>query len=350
MWDRNPVRLTLVHTLPGIANQRGLALAPLLARAGMKPDQAFEDDGIVSRAQVSTLLLAMAQRAGEPTIGLDLAAMTDPGRLGMVGQAFFAGRNLRECITALARQMPALQGGVGFQLDERDGTARWCHRLADSDPQHAKVLNEGIAAFVARALRAITGMDGDQLGISLPHRAQAPVRVYEDKLGARLAFGNGDGICLTFDAKWLDRPNLLLGEAPLSAQAGEGGSETALDRDIVWLDDDNLLAAISRLFESSALSGTLSLADTARSIGLSPRSLQRRLAGLGTSFEARVDAWRHRQARLYLADSGVPIGSVARALGYGHPAHFIRAFRRWEGRTPLDFRLAAKAEPGTASS
>jgi AraC-like DNA-binding protein len=246
--------------------------------------------------------------------------------------------------------MPALQGGVGFRLDERDGTAHWRHRLADSDPEHARVLNEGIAAFMAGALKAITGMDSAQLGISLPHRAQAPVRVYEDKLSARLAFGSGDGIYLTFDAKWLDQPNLLFGHVPLSAGAGEGRGETVLERDIVWLDDDSLLAAVARLFESSALSGSLCLADTARSIGLSPRSLQRRLAGLDTSFEALVDAWRHGQARLHLADFGVPIGSVARALGYGHPAHFVRAFRRWEGRTPLDFRLAAKAEAGAAGS
>ena len=114
----------------------------------------------------------------------------------------------------------------------------------------------------------------------------------------------------------------------------------------MWRDDDALLAVLHRLFASAALSGSLSLVDTARSLGVAPRTLQRRLAGLATTFEVEVDAWRHAQALLHLADGALPVGSVARTLGYGHAAHFIRAFRRWEGRTPLTFRRAVAAEGG----
>ena len=103
-------------------------------------------------------------------------------------------------------------------------------------------------------------------------------------------------------------------------------------------------ASDQTLFDSAALTGTLSLVDTARSLGLSPRTLQRRLARLGTSYEEQLDLWRHAQARLHLGGSSVPVASVSRALGYGHPAHFVRAFRRWEGRTPLAFRTAARLD------
>ncbi|CAM5767058.1 hypothetical protein LMIY3S_02034 [Labrys miyagiensis] len=349
MWDRNPVRLALVHMLPVVADQHGLALAPLMTRAGLAADDMFAGNGVVARGQVCGLLLHLSQRAAEATIGLDLAAAADPIRLGLTGQALFAGRTLRECLAALARQMPALQGGVAFRLIERDGVAYWSHHLADSDPEYARVLNEGIAAFMTNALKAISGMDSTQLSIGLPHRAQAPLRVYEDKLAARIAFGLGDGISFKFDASWLDRPNRLFRDAAAASGMNWRDDVQELPPEAAWLDDEALLEAISRLIESSALSGTLCLADTARSIGFSPRSLQRRLAGLGTSFEVHVDAWRHRQARLYLASAGMPIGSVARALGYGHPAHFVRAFRRWEGRTPLAFRQSAWAE-GSATA
>ncbi len=341
MWDRNPVRTSLVHMLPAVAERHGVPLAALLARAGLSADEAFAG-GVVARAQVCTLLLNLAQQTGDPAIGLDLAAVADPGRLGLAGRALFAGRTLRECLAALARQMPSLQGGVALWVDERDGRARWGQRMADSDCAHARVLNEGVAAFMANALRAIAGIDPERLGISLPHRAQAPTRVYEDKLGARVSFGSGnDDITLSFDASWLDRPNLLLGGAPFDDDSGRPGQMQRMATDAVWRDDAALLGAISRLVESSALGGTLGLADTARSLGISPRSLQRRLAGLGTSFEAQVDDWRHQQARHHLLSADLPIGSIARALGYGHPAHFVRAFRRWEGHSPLAFRRAA---------
>lgn len=337
------MRLALLHMLPQVADVCGVAPRRLLERAGLAPDEELTTDVVVARAQICTVLGHLARETGEATVGLDLAAAANPAHLGLVGQALFSGRTLRECLAALDRQMPDLQSGVTLHLDERNGTARWTHRLADSDPEHARVLNEGISAFMARAITAVSGMPRDHLATSLPHRALAPTRVYEDKLGAPVTFGHGDGIALTFDATWLDRPNPLVGQFPAS---GGPRPPALLAQDAGWEDEAALLAVIHRLFASAALSGSLSLLDTARSLGAAPRTLQRRLSGLGTSFEAELDAWRRVQARQHLAQNTLPVSSVARALGYGHPAHFIRAFRRWEGTTPLSFRQAAVCESG----
>ncbi|MQT15463.1 AraC family transcriptional regulator [Segnochrobactrum spirostomi] len=336
MWDRHPVRLSLLHMVPGVAEDRGVALTPLLARAGLSDGEMFGREAVVARAQVCTLLHHLAHRSGDPTIGLDLAAAADPVRLRMAGQALFAGRTLRECLAGLTRQMPDLQGGVTVEVDERDGTARWRHTFSDSDREHAAVLNDGVTGFMVGAFEAITGLARQDLRVELPHRASAPARLYEDKLGAPVTFGPGEGIVLSFDVAWLDRPNRLIrGVAPDFSEAVE-----ALVPNAVWLDDSELPAVIDRLFESAAFSGTLSLIDTAQSLGVAPRTLQRRLAGLGTSFEVQLDAWRRARARAYLGDAGLQVATIARALGYGDPAHFIRAFRRWEGRTPLAFRRA----------
>lgn len=339
MWDGNPVRLALLHMLPGIAEERGVALAPLLAQAGLAADARFAGGDLVARAKLCALLRQFARRSAEPAIGLDLAAAADPLRLGAAGWALFSGRTLRECLIALARQMPDLQGGVALRLEERNGMAAWRHSLTDSDTEHARVLNEGVAAFMLRAITQIAGVDPEQTVVHLPHRRAAPVHVYETKLGARVIFGSGDGIALTFDAAWLDRPNLLFGATTPPGDRLEAAAAGPAAG--IWDDDAALLAVIHRLVASAAMSGSLSLIDTACSLGVAPRTLQRRLAGLDTSFEMEVDGWRHAQARLHLAGDILPIGSVARALGYGHASHFIRAFRRWEGRTPLAYRRAA---------
>ncbi len=340
MWDRNPVRLALLHMLPEVAAARGVALEPVLARAGMRGSSFLEGDAVVARAQICTALQQTAQRAGEPTIGLALATAASPGRLGPAGQALFAGRSLRECLRAHARQMPSLQGGTTMGLTIRRGRAEWHHRLADSDPQHARVLNEGITGFLVGAFRAVTAMAATELRVTLPHRAQAPVRTYEDILGAGVTFGAGDGIVLSFDASWLDRPNVLPGRTALTGLRPPGGLPPT------WYDDDALLAAVRCTFEGAALGGTLSLADTGLSLGFAPRTLQRRLAAIGTSFEALVDAWRHAEARRHLATTSLPVASIARVLGYSHASHFVRAFHRWEGGTPLAFRRAAWTETG----
>ncbi|HEX2527453.1 MAG TPA: AraC family transcriptional regulator ligand-binding domain-containing protein [Geminicoccus sp.] len=350
MWDRSLVRLALVHMLPGAANRIGVPLAPLLTRAGLPADETFAGDGVASRAQICALLQGLAERAGNPTIGLDLAAAADPGQLGLAGHALFAGRTLRECLVALARQMPALQGGVALRLDATGGVARWSHHFADSDAEHARVLNEGVLGFMVGAFKAIAGVEPQQLSASMPHRARAPARIYEDKLGTCTTFGTSGGITLTFDAKWLDRPSLLFGDTRFGNNPWPRDM-SGLAPGVAWLDDDALVAALFRMFEGAALSGSLYLVDTARSLGLSPRTLQRRLAGLGTSFEAEVDAWRHQRARIFLLDASIPVASVGRALGYRHPAHFVRAFRRWEGQTPLAYRtMEAASRPATGQS
>lgn len=342
MWDRNPTRLSLLHMLPAVAGERGVPLEPLLSEAGLAADASFAHDVVVTRAQICALLLRLARASGEPTVGLDLAAAADPMRLGISGQALFAGRTLRECLVGHGRNLPDLHDGVGLRFRESGGIAQWSHRLADSDPEHAKILNEGIAAFVTKAIIAIAGIEPDALDLSLPHRAHAPARAYDEKLGARLTFGVGDALVFSFDAALLDLPNRAFDEAAAATAGVNSRSSPPLADDAVRPDGAPLLAMIHRRYESAALSGSLSLVDAARSLGLSPRTLQRRLAALDTSFEQELDQWRRGRARSLLAAPAPSVASISRALGYGHPAHFNRAFWRWEGRTPVSFRRSVQ--------
>lgn len=337
MWDRHPIRLSLLHMLPQVAKAQGLELAPLLDRAGITG--ALDGEDIVARGQIATVLREAARRAGDPTLGLALAASAQPAKLGLSGRALFSGRTLRESLAAHARHMPTLQGGVRLQLDERGGRAFWRHRFEDSDPGHSAVLNDGVAGFMVGALRALAGGEVGPLRVSLPHPARAPVRAYEDVLAADVSFGNGQGLVIGFDAAWLDRPNPLFGAAWTQVE-GAATPVMLYER----RDDAALVAALERIIAASALAGTLSLIDAARSLGLSPRTLQRRLASLGLRFEGLVDQWRQGQARQCLAGSRLPVASIARQLGYSDPAHFIRAFHRWEGVAPLHWRRSTWRE------
>ena len=69
-------------------------------------------------------------------------------------------------------------------------------------------------------------------------------------------------------------------------------------------------------------------------MGVTSRTLQRKLAAEGTSYRAIVDRVRHQRSAELLADGTNSVVDIATTLGYSDDAHFIRAFRRWEGRTP----------------
>ena len=85
-------------------------------------------------------------------------------------------------------------------------------------------------------------------------------------------------------------------------------------------------------------SGEMRIDVVARRLATTPRTLQRRLARAGTSFDALCDDARKQAARTYLADTTLTIAEVTYLLGYSEPSAFHRAFRRWHGTTPQAFR------------
>ena len=84
--------------------------------------------------------------------------------------------------------------------------------------------------------------------------------------------------------------------------------------------------------------------EAAAVLGLSLGTLRRRLADEGIGWQALKDESRHEVARRYLADTDLPLSEIAALLGFDEPSAFFRAFRRWSGETPSDFRRA-RARP-----
>ncbi|MGQ0567250.1 MAG: AraC family transcriptional regulator ligand-binding domain-containing protein [Gemmobacter sp.] len=338
MYDRHGVRLSLIHALPVVAERHGARLGLVLARGGLARDEVDWDGQVVTRAQVCTMMQGLARMTGDATIGFQMAASTDVRRLGPFGAAVSLGRTLREGLTMQKRQMPWLQRGVQVSIATDGKRARWVHRIHDSDPMQARFLNEGIAAFIVQFVRAVAGDADARLHVTLPHRPLVPLRLYEDMLGCAVAFLPGRDLVIHFDASLLDRPNAL------RAPAGDRLWSAALTpeaenvpRDVLP-DGPDLLQSLQVQIAAAAMLGKISVVDSCATLGLSPRSLQRRLAEMDTTFEGLVDDWRHRTAVVLLADPQARVAGIAAQLGYTDASHFVRAFHRWEGTTPSDFR------------
>jgi AraC-like DNA-binding protein len=86
--------------------------------------------------------------------------------------------------------------------------------------------------------------------------------------------------------------------------------------------------------------GCLSVEDVARELAVSPRTLQRRLEQAGTTFGEICDDTRRAAALAHLRNPDVAIKEAAFRLGFSEPSTFYRAFRRWTGDTPANYRRA----------
>ena len=108
---------------------------------------------------------------------------------------------------------------------------------------------------------------------------------------------------------------------------------------------DGVALDVRRALASRVGGGDTRIQAVARMLATSARSLQRRLAAAGFSFQQLLDLARRDAAERYLSESPLSIGEVAYLLGYSEPAAFNRAFRRWRHETPQAFRKRRRNEP-----
>jgi AraC-like DNA-binding protein len=101
---------------------------------------------------------------------------------------------------------------------------------------------------------------------------------------------------------------------------------------------DGLLTSVRRAIAESMRHGDPSLAQVARRVALGPRTVQRHLEQHGTTFKRLVDDTRREFGLRYLRDPKHTLTDIAYLLGYSEVSAFNRAFRRWTGSTPTDYR------------
>jgi AraC-like DNA-binding protein len=113
-----------------------------------------------------------------------------------------------------------------------------------------------------------------------------------------------------------------------------------LDQTLEKLEDDSELCRRIRICVSQQLSeGVPTVSQIAKSLGMSGRTLQRRLSDYGYSFQSLVDEARRQLAEKLLRETEYPLIEVAFLTGFSEQSAFTRAFKRWAGQTPRSFRL-----------
>lgn len=158
-----------------------------------------------------------------------------------------------------------------------------------------------------------------------------PPTAYERFFGCPVTFGAERTAIVVTRASW--SAPLKRSEAGLQ-QVLEAHAQTLIDR----VRPPDGLAPVRVAVQRSLADGAPSLEDVAKAVKTSTRTLQRRLKDAGTSFQSVVDEERAAAALTYLADRRMAIGEIAYSLGYSEPSAFVRAFRRWTGETPNDYR------------
>jgi AraC-like DNA-binding protein len=108
---------------------------------------------------------------------------------------------------------------------------------------------------------------------------------------------------------------------------------------LTWLPaEGSLLARVSSAIVRQMLDGLPTLSSTAQAVGIAARTLQRHLASAGATHSGVVDEVRRDLALKQLGNASISITEISYALHFAEPTVFHRAFKRWTGESPLQYR------------
>ena len=317
----------------------GIPRAELVESTGLPPGALDDPDALVDYEVLVRLWQVALDRVPDRPIGLTIARYGARARrdaLGVFGYATRHCRDVRQSIELFIRYCPMMFPRISLRLRVVGSEAQV---VVEHDPR-VQAMIEPVELFVASLVYGFPDMNEQMPRPSQIYFAHAPkhaAEVYAEFLGEAVRFCAGwDGFA--FDAAALDLP--ITGADPQIGKYLRQHADAQLEAHTVDLTEAPLDTRVRALIDDNLMAGRANQTAVARALGMSPRTLQRRLEDLGTSFGRQLEQVRHRRALQLLALPQLSVGEVAFMLGYGSPRAFHRSFRRWTGLTPSEHRRA----------
>ncbi len=316
---------------------RGIDGAALLRRAGCDPALFQVSETRIPNHVIQRVFELAEEATGDPCFGLDVGRQVRGVALHAVGYAWLASATLLDAMSRLARYTRVLTDFWRAELREEPRGLRFIVRYAD--PQAVRPLSrqDAVLAGILQLCRLTYGDAFAPLEATVAREPLADPRRFADWFRAPIVWGapHPSLLCRRED---LARP--LATTNPGVALA----SERLVTDYLARLDRDDVVAQVKRELLGHFPTGTPTQTIVAQAVGLSARTLHRRLAEAGTSFEKLLDETRRELAAEYVRRTDYSVGEVAYLLGFAETSSFNRAFRRWNGKSPSEFRRAGAPE------
>ncbi len=302
--------------------------------AGLDPDTLTSPDIRYPTVKMQTMWRLAVERTGDPCFGLVVAEHFKPQALHGLGFMWLSSDTLFDALERLVKYQRMISTVVDITLEETEASVQLnvaIHR-SPVDIEYASI-DAAVGVFV-NMCRLATCEVFDPVRLSLNRPRPACFDRFESLFRSPVEF-EAESNALYFEPASLRES--LPGANPELARANDQVVIDYLGR----FDRENVSMQVrSRLIERLP-GGQPTQKDIASSLNLSVRNLQRRLHAEGISFKRLLDETRKDLAAQYIQDSHRRIGEITYLLGFSEPSNFTRAFRRWTGVSPNEFRHRA---------
>jgi len=264
----------------------------------------------------------------DPDLGLRAALEAEAGEYDLLEYLACSATSIAESVPLLARYARLLNDGLDIALERVDGRA--VLRFESRVPLNRAAADFQLASFYRGFLRE---PPGDPAEVWLMHGEPADRALSERAFAGALLRFSAPHDAIVFDAALVDqhvpKPDRKLHEL-LRRLAEERVSELPMAEPVTQLVRERLAAELAN--------GDPSAEHIAAELHMSRRTLVRRLELEGTRFKTILDDLRFGIARRYLAIDRIGVSEVAALLGFADAPAFTRAFRRWSGQSPSEYR------------
>lgn len=332
-----------MNAVPFVRNVLLLRFADFLDHAGAPTKRWLEQsqlseirfaapDQLVSQLRASEFIERAAHHEGIDTLGFLVGQKTQATNLGAYGQILGASLTLHDLLTTLERTIHLINSGEHIQLVQQpDAVWLQCHLHALDRFAAPQSRFFSLMAHL-NVLRLALGPDWRPPEIHLATRSHPALIHTQEFEGVKLRFGQPyNAIKIPRTLLSLPLPSGTTFPNPQQQISYEGLARSAPALDFVQ--------SLQQLIESLLIQGYPDIRQAAFASGMSARSLQRHLAETGISYSKLVEQVRFNLATRWLQEPDIKISDIALELAYTDFANFSRAFKRWTGISPREYRL-----------
>lgn len=303
-----------------------------LRGAGLDPGQLFDSNARYPYTSMIRLWNLAMTKTGDECFGLSVIQHWQPANSHALGFAWLASDTLKEALQRLERYVRVFNTHMLATVHETSEGYEICpFILPDEYPQPSHAAIDAGIALVLHLCRLSDTPSLSPLRIEL----RRPVPSCADKFHAY------------FQAPIMynsSRDMLLLDKHTVEKRLPSGNIEIALSCDkivrdyLAKLDRSDIIMQVKKSLIDYLSSDNLSEELIARKLNMSLRSMQRKLSEKGSSYKVLLDETRKELAEQYVQRTDYPINDITYRLGFSEQSNFSRAFKRWTGMSPREYR------------
>ncbi len=324
------IRASALHGYVELIESKLVNPDALLERVGLDRKQLIEPNNFVQYQQLIELLEITAKELNLPYFGLELGRWQSLNILGSVGYLMGNCETLEMALKNLTKYYHIHQNSADLLLESGQDFVKLSFLVRSS----LKVgVYHGADLALSVGVNLLKQLTDDQIKLhrlELPHSCDANTSVYRQALGQIPVF-NCAHTALVFEKKYLKLAIKNSDKQLFSILSQQLGHPNESKR-------ENICEHVEVLIKQYLLHEQFGVNLIAEKLSMSARSLQRHLAQYDTTFRELVDEVRCNLAHQYLTESSLSLSNISDILSFSNYSEFTRAFKRWYGMPPKDYR------------